>query len=214
MRTRKVNNFRLFYRSIHPSEFANIAITGQGLIWGRGLYTYDKPEIKGSGNKAISLKNCHNVTVQDISILHGGHFYILATGVDNLIIDNVRADADRDAFDIDCCRNVALSNCLFERSRGICIETADRGAIEDITLSNITMRDVPDMPFFIRLNARLRGPEGTPVGVCRRITISHFNAYDVGGRVKFPELGAAMVMGIPGHSIEDLTLSRVKDKKL
>ncbi len=279
---------------IYGDSLHNIAITGQGLIWGRGLYTYDKPEIKGSGNKAISLKSCHNVTIQDISILHGGHFCILATGVDNMTIDNVRADADRDAFDIDCCRNVtisncfinsptddglclkssfglgyarvtenititncqiygydhgtlldgtfqtefkdeqpgaghcitgrlklgtesnggfrniAISNCVFERSRGICIETADGGAIEDITLNNITMRDVPDTPFFIRLNARLRGPEGTPVGVCRRITISHFNAYDVGGRAKFPELGAAMVMGIPGHLIEDLTLSNIR----
>jgi polygalacturonase len=28
----------------------------------------------GVGNKSISLKNCRNVTLRDISILHGGHF--------------------------------------------------------------------------------------------------------------------------------------------
>jgi len=252
---------------IYGDSLHDIAITGQGMIWGRGLYTYDKPEIKGSGNKAIALKKCYNVTIKDISILHGGHFCILATGVDNLIIDNVRADADRDAFDIDCCknvhianctinsptddglclkssfglgyaratenvtitnclifgydhgslmdgtfktefrdeqpnaghcitgrlklgtesnggfRNIAVSNCVFERSRGICIETADGGLIEDVVMNNITMRDVTDTPLFIRLNARLRGPEGTPVGVCRRITLSNLNVYDVGGRV-------------------------------
>ena len=279
---------------IYGDSLRDIAIIGAGMIWGKGLYTYDKPEIKGAGNKAIGLKNCHNVTIRDISILHGGHFCILATGVDNLTIDNVRADADRDAFDIDCCKNVhisnctinsptddglclkssfalgyaratedvtitncqvygydhgslmdgtfktefkdeepgvnhcitgrlkfgtesnggfkniTVSNCVFEHSRGICIETADGGAIEDVLIDNISMRDVTDTPFFIRLNARMRGPEGTPVGVCRRITISNLNVYDVGGRPKSPELGAGMVMGIPGHYIEDLTLSHIR----
>jgi hypothetical protein len=72
------------------------------------------------------------------------------------------------------------------------------------------MRDITDTPFFIRLNARMRGPEGVPVGVARRITISNLNVYDVGGRPKSPELGAGMVMGIPGHYIEDLTLSNIR----
>ena len=279
---------------IYGDSLRDIAITGQGLIWGKGLYTYDKPDIKGSGNKAIALKNCFNVTIRDISILHGGHFCILATGVDNLTIDNVRADADRDAFDIDCCKNVRISNCninsptddglclkssfglgyaratenvtitnchvygydhgtlmdgtfktefkdeqpdakhsitgrlkmgtesnggfknitvsncVFEHSRGLAIETADGGIIEDIVIDNITMRDITDTPFFIRLNARMRGPEGTPVGVCRRITLSNIIVYDVGGRPKFPEVGAGMVMGIPGYYIEDLTLSNIR----
>ena len=213
---------------IYGDSLHDIAVTGNGMIWGKGLYTYDKPKIKGSANKAIGLKNCHNVTISDISILHGGHFCILATGVDNLIIDNVRADADRDAFDIDCCKNVcvsnciinsptddglclkssfalgyaratenvtitncqvfgydhgslmagtfktdfkdedpgvnhcitgrlklgtesnggfkniAVSNCVFQRSRGIAIETADGGSIEDVSIDNITMRDITD----------------------------------------------------------------------
>ncbi len=279
---------------IYGDSLHDIAITGNGMIWGKGLYTHDKPDIKGSGNKAIALKNCSNVTIRDISILHGGHFCILATGVDNLTIDNVHADADRDAFDIDCCKNVIISNCIinsptddglclkssfalgyarstenvtitncqvygydhgslmdgtfksefideapdvghcitgrlklgtesnggfknivisncvFERSRGIAIETADGGVIEDVLINNITMRDITDTPFFIRLNARMRGPEGTLVGTIKRVTISNLNVYDVGGRPKFPELGAGMVMGIPGHYIEDLTLSNIR----
>ena len=73
---------------IYGDSLRNIAITGEGLIWGKGLQTHDKPELIGSGNKAIALKNCVNVTIQDISILHGGHFCILATGVDNITIDN------------------------------------------------------------------------------------------------------------------------------
>ncbi len=279
---------------IYGDSLHDIGITGNGMIWGKGLYTYDKPNIKGSGNKAIGLKNCYNVTIKDISILHGGHFCILATGVDNLTIDNVRADADRDAFDIDCCKNVrvsncninsptddglclkssfglgyarptenvtitnchvygydfgtlmdgtfkkefkdetpgakhcitgrlklgtesnggfkniTVSNCVFEHSRGFCIETTDGGFVEDVVINGITMRDVTDTPFFIRLNARMRGPAGTPIGVCKRITISNIIINDVGGRPIFPEMGAAMIMGIPGHYIEDLTLSNIR----
>lgn len=279
---------------IYGDSLHNITIMGEGIIWGNGLYTHDKPKIKGSGNKAIALKNCFNVTIKDISILHGGHFALLATGVDNLIIDNVRVDTDRDGFDIDVCKNVIVSNCIinsptddglclkssfalgyaratenvtitncqifgydygslmdgtfktefkdegpntnhaitgrlklgtesnggfknitvsncvFERSRGIAIESADGGNIEDITFNNITMRDITDTPFFIRLNARMRGPKGVDVGTIKRITISNLNVYDVGGRPKAPELGAGMVMGIPGHYIEDLILSNIR----
>jgi hypothetical protein len=107
-------------------------------------------------------------------------------------------------------KNIAVSNCVFEHSRGICIESADGGIIEDVVMDNITMRDITDTPFFIRLNARMRGPEGTSVGVCKRITLSNINVYDVGGRPKFPEVGAGMVMGIPGYYIEDVTLSNIR----
>ena len=43
----------------------------------------------GQGNKAIALKLCRNVLLRDFSVLNGGHFAVLATGVDNLTIDNL-----------------------------------------------------------------------------------------------------------------------------
>ena len=44
-------------------------------------------------------------------MLAWGHFAILATGVDNLTIDNLRIDTNRDGINIDCCRNVRVANC-------------------------------------------------------------------------------------------------------
>jgi len=89
--------------------------TRQGLSFGqggtRGNYPGFKAEQAGAGNKAIALKNCHNVLLRDFSVLKGGHFALLATGVDNLTLDNLLIDTDRDGFDIDCCRNVRVSNC-------------------------------------------------------------------------------------------------------
>ncbi|HSB75841.1 MAG TPA: glycoside hydrolase family 28 protein, partial [Terriglobales bacterium] len=94
----------------------DVAITGRGLIWGKGLSRgmgHDTPraEAPGVANKAIALKNCRNVLLRDFAILHGGHFGILATGVDNLTIDNLTIDTNRDGMDLDCCRNVRVSNC-------------------------------------------------------------------------------------------------------
>jgi polygalacturonase len=63
------------------------------------------------GNKAIALKLCRNVLIRDVTIFHGGHFAILVTGCDNLTVDNVTMDTDRDGIDIDCCRNTTVSNC-------------------------------------------------------------------------------------------------------
>jgi polygalacturonase len=39
-------------------------------------------EAPGVGNKAIALKNCRNVLLRDFSVLHGGHFGILATAIE------------------------------------------------------------------------------------------------------------------------------------
>ena len=96
-------------------DLENVSITGPGVIWGKGLSRGEGPppqaETPGVGNKSIALKNCRNVILRDFAILHGGHFGILATGVDNFTLDNLRIDTNRDGIDIDCCRNVRVSNC-------------------------------------------------------------------------------------------------------
>lgn len=102
---------------IWADDMHDVAILGPGLIWGKGLARgHDDPDLPiaekpGVGNKAIALKNCHNVLLRDFVILQGGHFGVLATGVDNLTIDNLRIDTNRDGINIDCCRNVRVSNC-------------------------------------------------------------------------------------------------------
>ncbi len=80
----------------------------------------------GMGNKAIGLKNCNRVLIRDISVLKGGHFAILATGVNNMTIDNVTLDTNRDGMDIDCCSNVRVSNCTVNSPAddGICLKTS------------------------------------------------------------------------------------------
>src|SRR5579863_64993 len=222
----------------------NVSICGPGLIWGKGLSRGEGQgpvaETPGVGNKAIALKNSKDVLLRDFSILHGGHFGILATGVDNLTIDNLKIDTNRDGIDVDCCRNVrisncsvnspwddaiclkssfalgyarstemvtisdcvvsgsfeegtlldatykkfapdvrvphtgrikfgtesnggfrniTISNCVFEGCQGLALESVDGALLEDVTVSNISMRDIMSAPIFMRLGKRMRGPD-------------------------------------------------------
>ena len=263
----------------------DITICGSGLINGKGL-TREESRLPGVGNKAISLKLCKNITLKDLSMLHCGHFALLATGVDNLTIQGLKVDTNRDGFDIDCCnnvritdccvnspwddaivlkasyalgyfkdtenvtisncfvsgfdkgtmltgtyeryepqapdqgfvtgriklgtessggfRNIAITNCIFERCRGLALETVDGGHLEDIVVSNITMRDIVNAPIFLRLGARMRSPEGTPIGVMRRILISNVNVFNADSRY------SCIISGIPGATIEDVTFSNIQ----
>lgn len=261
----------------------NIAIVGGGLISGKAL---GRGDARGVGDKAIALKLCRNVTLRDFSILSGGHFGILATGVDNLTIDNLKIDTNRDGIDVDACRNVRISNssvnspnddaivlkasyalgsarptegvtivnCLvsgydigslldgtykrtvtrapdrdgptgrikigtetngdfknitisnivFDRSRGLALEAVDGAHIEDVAISNITMREVSNAPIFIRIGSRQRAPEGTPIGSIRRVSISNLVVYDADPRY------GSIISGIPGHNVEDVKLSGIR----
>ena len=76
----------------------------------------------GLGNKSIALKLCRNVVLKDFTVRCGGHFAILATGVDNFTINGLKIDTNRDGMDLDCCRNVIVSNCFVNSpiDDGIC----------------------------------------------------------------------------------------------
>jgi polygalacturonase len=268
-------------------DLHNIGIEGPGLIYGKGLSRgagHDTPraEAPGVGNKAIALKNCRNVLLRDFSILKGGHFGVLATGVDNLQIRGLTIDTNRDGIDLDCCRNghvsdctvnspwddaicpkssfalgyarstenitiancyvagcyevgtlldgtfkkygpevrvprtgrikfgtesdggfknITVNNCVFEGCNGIALESVDGALLEDVTFSNITMRDISGSPIFLRLGSRMRGPQGTPVGVLHRVILSNIVSYHAAGHLP------AIISGIPGHAIEDVKIS-------
>jgi len=279
---------------IWGEQLHDISITGPGRIWGRGLSRGEGPppqaETPGVGNKSISMKNCRNVLLRDFSVLHGGHFAILATGVDNLTVDNLQIDTNRDGMDIDCCRNVhithcsvnspwddaivlkssyalglprstervtisdcfvtgdyeegalldgtlrrfdparklapyeeewrtgrikfgtesnggfkniTISNCVFEACHGLALESEDGALLEDITITNLTMREIYEAPIFMRLGSRMRGPAGASVGAIRRVLISNVLCSSPDSSI------CSIITGIPGHKIEDVRLNNI-----
>jgi len=74
-------------------------------------------------------------------ILQGGHFGILATGVDNLTIENLKIDTNRDGMDIDCCRNVKISDTSINSpgDDGLCLKSSyGLGVVKPCENVNIT----------------------------------------------------------------------------
>lgn len=102
----------------------DISILGPGKLWGKGLLKDYKKDSK-LANKTIALYKCRNVIIRDITIQHGGWFGLLITGTDNLTIDNIKEDTNRDGMDIDCCKNVRISNCFVNSpyDDGICLKS-------------------------------------------------------------------------------------------
>jgi polygalacturonase len=101
-------------------------------------------------------------------------------------------------------RNITISNCVFEGCQGLALETVDGALLEDVTITNISMRDIVSAPIFLRLGSRMRGPEGAPVGVLRRVIVSNLVCSNSVSRF------GSIISGIPGHYIEDVKLSNIQ----
>jgi polygalacturonase len=289
-----------FHNSLIWGEnLTNVFITGNGAINGGGLVRADKildqmcgynhddkaessatnlPPVR-LGNKAIALKLCRNVLIRDVTIFHGGHFAILVTGCDNLTVDNVTMDTDRDGIDIDCCRNTMVSNCrinspnddglcpkstfalgeirltenltivncqvsgfeegtlldgtmkpskshngrikfgtessggfrnctvancTFRSCKGLALEEVDGGIMENITINNLTMMDVPDYAIYLTTGKRNRTPNLTTNSRAKNILISNVIADGVG------KMSGIQIMGLPEQPVEDVRLENIR----
>ena len=287
-----------FHNSLIWGEnLTNVFITGNGMINGGGLVRSDGildrmcglddwqhprpnslPPVR-LGNKAIALKLCKNVLIRDVTIFHGGHFAILVTGCDNLTVDNVTMDTDRDGIDIDCCRNTMVSNCrinspnddalcpkstfalgesrptenltivncqvsgfqegtlldgtmkpsrghngrikfgtessggfrnctvancTFRSCRGLALEEVDGGIMDNITINNLAMMDVPDYAIYITTGKRNRTPNLTTISRACHILISNVVAEGVG------KMSGIQIMGLPEQPLADIRLENIR----
>jgi polygalacturonase len=101
-------------------------------------------------------------------------------------------------------RNITISNCVFEGCQGLALETVDGALLEDVTVTNISMRDIMSAPIFMRLGRRMRTPEGRPVGTLRRVILDNVVCSNSVSRL------GSIISGIPGHNIEDVQISNVQ----
>jgi polygalacturonase len=92
---------------------------------------------------------------------------------------------------------------VFDGCFGVAILSVDGAQIEDVTISNITMRSTVASPIFLRLGSRMRGPAGVPVGSIRRVNISNIVSSSGSSQI------CSMIAGIPGHPVEDVKVSNI-----
>jgi len=121
----------------------NVAITGTGLINGDAMTAGDPSS--GYGDRVISFKNCNSILIEDINIYRGGHFCIITSGCNDITIDNVLMDTNRDGINIDCCNDVNIVNCTVNSPKddAICMKSSYclgyKRPTENVTISNCTV---------------------------------------------------------------------------
>ena len=179
---------------IWGDHIQNVTIKGEGKIWGKGLSrsTYKKGTTPG-GNKAIALKLCQHVNIEGITLQHGGWFGILATGTDDLHIDGIKEDTDRDGMDIDCCHDVTVTHCWVNSpfDDGICLKSS-YGLGENRACENITITDDTVSGF----------DEGTLIDGTKQRKVTHYDDKTPTGRIKF---GTESNGGLKHVTISDCT---------
>jgi polygalacturonase len=111
----------------------NIAITGNGTIDGNSPAFFDPlPADKSAtyrnktGNfpipnwrpgQMVFLCRCKNVAVRDVRLFNSPYWTLFLLGCNDvqirgLLIENPPATANGDGIDVDCCRNVTISDCI------------------------------------------------------------------------------------------------------
>jgi polygalacturonase len=100
-------------------------------------------------------------------------------------------------------RNILIADCVCENTRGLQLGAIDGGILEDVTFSNIMLRNPVNHPIFVRLSARNRAPEGNGPSQVRRVRFSGINVSGARGPY------ASGIVGIPGGIIEDVSLTDI-----
>jgi polygalacturonase len=212
-----------FHNSLIWGEnLSHVSITGFGMINGGGITRRDKDVGQGSigmGDKSIALKRCSHIRIRDITIFHGGHFAIILTGCDDVGVDNVTIDTDRDGINLDCCKSVTVSNCRINAPNddALCPKSSfalgEAVITENVTITNCqlsgyeegTLLDGTMKPSRVK-NGRIKfGTESN--GGFRNITISNCTFRECRG-LALEEVDGGLLENI---SISNVTMMNVDD---
>ena len=140
--------------------------------------------------KSLGTRPCRDVVISDCII--SGLKSAIKTGTESL-----------GGFE-----NITVSNCTIYGTRGISLLNVDGGSLNNITISNISMRDSYAV-IVMRLGDRMRGyavpEEKRPKkpGIFRNISIQNIQATGVTESNDF-------IAGIPGHRITDVLLKDIR----
>ncbi|ESQ84034.1 hypothetical protein AEAC466_09830 [Asticcacaulis sp. AC466] len=148
----------------------------------------------------ISITNCRTSGFAMGSVLDGTYRASDYRSVDDIgVLGRIKLGTESNGG----FRNIRISDCDCENTRGILVGVVDGGVLEDVVISNIVLRNPVNHPLFVRQAARLRAPEGTSVGACRRVRFDTIQVSGADGR--YP----CGVQGIPDAPIMDVSFRNV-----
>ena len=113
-------------------EQENIFIKGYGVIDGDSHFWvnesrvqeycgfYDHPPMKTNRpGQMIFFAECKNINISEVSLLHSPFWHLFLHGCDNAHIHGINIKGERkqwvnDGIDLDCCKNVTVSDCIID----------------------------------------------------------------------------------------------------
>ncbi len=134
-----------WYSLIYAEGQNNIAISGRGIIDGRGALQKGRPN-RPSGDldgrqRNILFISCKNINVSEITLRNSATWNQHYLNCEDLTIDDINvynhSNGNNDGIDIDGCRRVKLTNSIFDSSDdAICLKSTGPAPCEDIVISN------------------------------------------------------------------------------
>jgi len=102
----------------------------------------DIDAMRGQGNKAIALRDCHRVVLEGLTIDRGGHIAVLLTGCTRIAIDRLTIDSERDGIDLDGIGHASVTRCRINTPNDDAIVIKSSLAMgRPIGVENIVIRD-------------------------------------------------------------------------
>ena len=161
----------------------------------------------------VRIANCHIEAIDDAIVPKTSFALGERRSCENITVTNCFLSTRCNGFKLgtesggDFSR-IAVSNCIITGKKGkspaisgISLESVDGANIDGVTVSNITMTDVR-APIFLRLGKRGRDQATPTPGFLRNVIIDNVTAV----RASL----ACSITGIPGHAVENVTLSNIR----
>lgn len=154
---------------ISAVEQEDVFITGYGTVDGDSHYWvneqymedycnfYAHPPIENHRlGQLVYFVECQRVRVQGVEISHAPFWHLFFHGCENVQVSNLRIFGEHkqwvnDGIDIDCCRNVTVTNCIIDtgddaitlRGNGARLQHND-GVCENVVISNCVLTSYLD----------------------------------------------------------------------
>lgn len=138
---REVEGKRVFRNLIHGEGLHDVAIRGTGTIDGNGSAFRDKTKARP---KAIYLKNCRNIVVENVKLRNAGSWMQHYRSCDNLTIRKIdvfnHVSFNNDGLNIDSCTDVTISGCRVDSDDdGIVLKSLSERPCKNVNITDCTV---------------------------------------------------------------------------
>jgi polygalacturonase len=132
---------------IYAENAEHLAITGKGVINGRGYKEYFPEWISRENNQLgdrpmlIRFVDCKEILFEDVTLKNAASWCTHLVRCDDVVARGVMIDSrlhkNNDGFDLDGCRNVLIEKCtIFSGDDGICPKSTTERICEKLTVRN------------------------------------------------------------------------------